>query len=118
MTDDCYEHPALTALIAERAEKRAWRENAEPITAGIQAPSLKDERGKTRYVINSCMNLLRQELKAKGFMIVPTDPSSEMINASMATATRYVGHMPKREKHRLRLQAALTAEALKAGVVE
>ena len=121
MTDDCYEHPALTALIAKRAARppRSADDTVKapkPVVTPQQQE--RDARAVAKLVINSHMGYLRQELKVKGFMIVPVDPSDTMIAASMATATRYVGHMPKREKHRLRLQAALTAEALKAGVVE
>ncbi len=48
-------------------------------------------------------------LKHNGMVIVPLEPSSPMIEASMATVAGHDVRVTKKEKHRLRLKAALNA---------
>lgn len=56
--------------------------------------------------------LLLKALNARGLMVVPHDPTPTMVIASMQTVTNVLAPMSKREKHRLRLSAALTAHRL------
>jgi hypothetical protein len=65
-------------------------------------------------ILNSHFHLLRQHLNAEGKMIVPTEATNAMVAASMATVTRHVGNMTKKEKHTRRINAALAAHALKS----
>jgi len=46
-----------------------------------------------------------------GLAIIPREPSSVMVEASMATVSNHDVHVTKYEKHRLRLSAAVNAQA-------
>lgn len=54
---------------------------------------------------------LGRVLKNSNLAIVPLDPTREMIDASLATVSRFDLRVTKREKHRLRLKAELAAGA-------
>lgn len=74
----------------------------------------KAQRAPINEVLNTAalFEVLKVQLAERGMLIVPMEPTEAMVNASMVTVTNSVLPMSKREKHRRRLQAALTSHQL------
>lgn len=112
MSADPQTHPSLAATLVRMSYNEA-RFVGAAVPGEVQELAQPSNDELVRHVLQNCMPELKQQLAAQGKMITPTEPSEKMIRASMNTVTRSVLNMSKREKHALRLRAALAAQAIK-----